>query len=171
MQIVQRFLSHTLRGVRGLAAGWVVVCFVVMTVSVWAEVGGRYAFNYSIAASSELATMAQIWMVLVGAGIAARHDLHARVDALVNVFPTPVRRAMMTFGTLLGLVFLISIVVGAVPIFERAQNQTTPTLGIPMAVPYAGLFVGPIYFAIEIVALAVRQWHGVSSAPVIEPPV
>jgi len=171
MHIVHCILSKALRGVRTLAAGWVIACFVVMTVSVWAQVGGRYIFHFSIAASSEIATLAQIWMVLVGAGVAARHDLHARVDALVNLLPTPLRRAVMTIGTLLGLVFLMSIVVGAVPIFERGLDQNTPSLGIPMAIPYGGLFVGPIYFAIEIVALAVRQWQGVPLASAIEPPI
>ncbi|MCW5655819.1 TRAP transporter small permease [Hydrogenophaga sp.] len=160
-------LGAVLQAVRAVATAWVVICFIVMTVSVWAEVGGRYIFNYSIAASSELATMAQIWMVLVGAGLAARQDLHARVDALVNLLPRPVQRAMLLIGSGLGLVFLMSIVVGAVPIFERGLAQTTPSLGLPMAVPYAGLFVGPIYFAVEVVALTVRQWRGETVAPVV----
>lgn len=167
MNAFHRIIVTTLRVVRAVASTWVVSCFVVMTVSVWAEVGGRYVFNYSIAASSELATMAQIWMVLVGAGIAARHDMHARVDALVNLLPTPIRRTLLVAGAGLGIVFLMAIVVGAVPIVQRGFDQSTPSLGIPMAIPYSGLFIGPIYFAVEVIALCVRQWRGEPSTPAV----
>lgn len=168
MNALERICTLGLRAVRAAATTWVVLCFIVMTLSVWAEVGGRYIFNYSIAASSELATMAQIWMVLVGAGLAARHDLHARVDAMVNMLPRAVQRVMTVTGAVLGVVFLMSIVVGAMPILEQGMDQTTASLGIPMTVPYAGLVIGPIYFAIEVIAQTVRLWNGVPSDPLAE---
>jgi TRAP-type transport system small permease protein len=155
-----RFFSRSLQAVRTVAAVWVVTCFIVMAVAVWVQVGGRYFFNYSIASSIEVATIAQIWMVLVGAGIAARQDLHARIDALVNLFPLPIRRVLTGAASLLGLIFLLSIVVGAVPMLRQGQFQTTPSLGLPMWIPYLGLIVGPLYFAAEVIDMAVRQWRG-----------
>jgi TRAP-type transport system small permease protein len=155
-----RFFARSLQAVRTVAAVWVVTCFVVMAVAVWVQVGGRYFFNYSIASSIEVATIAQIWMVLVGAGIAARQDLHARIDALVNLFPLPIRRLLTGAASLLGLIFLLSIVVGAVPMLRQGQFQTTPSLGLPMWIPYLGLIVGPLYFAAEVIDMAVRQWRG-----------
>lgn len=152
--------SRALAVVRAAAAVWVVSCFVIMTVAVWVQVGGRYFFNYSIASSVEVATLAQIWMVLVGAGIAARQDLHARIDALVNLFPLSVRRLLTAAAALLGLVFLLAIVVGAVPMLRQGQFQTTPSLGLPMWVPYLGLVIGPLYFAAEVLEMAARQWRG-----------
>jgi len=71
-----------------------------------------------------------------------------------------VRRALTAAASLLGLIFLLSIVVGAVPMIERGHFQTTPALGLPMWIPYLGLIVGPLYFAAEVIDLAVRQWHG-----------
>ena len=155
-----RFLSQALAAVRAAAAAWVISCFVVMTVAVWVQVGGRYVFNYSIASSTEIATLAQIWMVLVGAGIAARQNIHARIDALVNLFPLPARRALTASASLLGLIFLGAIVVGAIPMLQQGQFQTTPSLGLPMWVPYMGLVVGPLYFAVEVIDMAARQWRG-----------
>lgn len=154
------FLSRTLAAVRRAAAIWVISCFVVMTVAVWVQVGGRYVFNYSIASSTEIATLSQIWMVLVGAGIAARQNVHARIDALVNLFPLPVRRLVTTAASILGLVFLFSIVVGAIPMIRQGQFQTTPALGLPMWIPYLGLVLGPLYFAAEVIDAAARQWRG-----------
>jgi len=155
-----RPFARILATIRAVAATWVITCFVVMTVAVWVQVGGRYFFNYSIASSAEIATLAQIWMVLVGAGVAARQDIHARIDALVNLFALPVRRVLVAAASLLGLVFLFSVVAGAVPMLRQGQFQTTPSLGLPMWIPYLGLVVGPLYFAAEVIDMAVRQWRG-----------
>lgn len=156
--------SKLLTVARAAAAGWVVVCFGIMTVAVLAQVGGRYFFNYSIASSAEIATLAQIWMVLVGAGVAARQDIHARIDALVLQFPLPIRRMLTVAVTVLGVVFLGAIVVGTLPMMRNGQFQTTPILGVPMWIPYLGLIVGPAYFALEVVDMAVRQWRGETTA-------
>lgn len=153
-------IARALALVRTAAAVWVVSCFAIMTLAVWVQVGGRYLFNYSIASSTEIATLAQIWMVLVGAGIAARQDLHARIDALVVLFPSPVRRLLTAATALLGLVFLLAIVVGAIPMLRQGQFQTTPSLGLPMWVPYLGLVIGPLYFAVEVLDMALRHWRG-----------
>ena len=155
-----RLFARALTAIRAVAAAWVVTCFAVMTIAVWTQVGGRYFFNYSIASSAEVATLAQIWMVLVGAGVAARQDIHARIDALVNLFALPVRRVLVAAASLLGLVFLFAVVVGAVPMLRQGQFQTTPSLGLPMWIPYLGLVVGPLYFAAEVIDMAVRQWRG-----------
>lgn len=155
-----QLLARLLAAVRWAAAVWVVSCFVVMTLAVWAQVGGRYLFNYSIASSTEIATLAQIWMVLVGAGVAARMDLHARIDVLVKLFPEGVRRLLSLATGLLGLWFLLSIVRGSWPLLDDGRFQTTPALGLPMLIPYLGLVVGPLYFAVEVIAAMARQWSG-----------
>ena len=155
-----RLFARALAAIRAVAAAWVITCFTVMTIAVWVQVGGRYFFNYSIASSAEVATLAQIWMVLVGAGVAARQDIHARIDALVNLFALPVRRVLVAAASLLGLVFLFAVVVGAIPMLRQGQFQTTPSLGLPMWIPYLGLVVGPLYFAAEVIDMAVRQWRG-----------
>jgi C4-dicarboxylate transporter DctQ subunit len=151
-------LARLLDIVRAAAALWVVACFTVMTLAVWVQVGGRYFFNYSIASSAEIATLAQIWMVLVGAGVAARMDLHARIDALVGLLPLPARRFASAATAALALWFLMAIIRGSMPMLAEGLEQTTPTLEIPMLIPYLGLVIGPLYFAVEVVAAAVRQW-------------
>lgn len=151
-------LNHILASVRAFAVIWVVACFLIMTLSVWTQVGGRYMFSYSISWTGELATIAQIWAVLVGAGIAERRRMHPRIDALLSLFPPNMRRALMVITTVLGLWFLAAIVIGTVPMMEMGQFQTTPSLGIPLIIPYLGLIVGPLYFAIELVMMAVHSW-------------
>jgi TRAP-type C4-dicarboxylate transport system permease small subunit len=144
--------------IRSVASGWAILTFAVMTVAVLLQVGGRYFFNYSIAEFVEVATLSQIWMVLIGAGVAAREDIHARVDVLVNKFPLTIKRGFFLATAFLGIVFLASVMVGAFPMIENGQYQTTPTLGIPMWIPYLGLVLGPAYFIVEVIDLTVRQW-------------
>jgi len=164
MQSLKHVALRALGVVRGIAATWVICCFVMMTVSVWVQVGGRYVFNYSIAWSGELATIAQIWMVLVGAGLAARRNMHARVDILLGLFPDPARKALMLATLGLGLWFLAAIVQGAIPLIRLGQFQTTPALGVPVLIPYFGLIIGPIYFAVELCAATAASWAGNSDA-------
>jgi TRAP-type C4-dicarboxylate transport system permease small subunit len=156
--LVVKGMKRTLTAVRAIAAVWVVTCFIIMAVSVWLQVGGRYLFNYSISWTGELATIAQIWAVLVGAGLAERRSMHPRIDILLNLFPTNLRRALVVATTALGLWFLAAIVVGTVPMMQMGRFQTTPAMGIPLIIPYLGLVIGPIYFAIELVAMAVTNW-------------
>lgn len=151
-------LARLLIVIRAIAAFWVVACFSIMTLAVWMQVGGRYFFNYSIASSTEIATLAQIWMVLIGAGVAARMDLHARIDVLVNLLPFGMRRYFTLASALLGLWFLLAIVRGSLPMLAEGLEQTSPALEIPMLIPYLGLVVGPLYFAVEVIAAAARQW-------------
>jgi TRAP-type C4-dicarboxylate transport system permease small subunit len=156
--VLTRSAVIALRAVRVAAAAWVIACFVVMCIAVWAQVGGRYLLNYSIAWTEELATISQIWMVLVGAGVAARHDMHARIEVLLALFPLRIRRALTLATLALGLVFLAAVAIGAQPMIRLGQFQTSPALGIPMWIPYLGLVVGPAYFAVEMIAATARNW-------------
>ena len=160
MDRIARIGASLLTATRVIAAIWVMACFAIMTLSVWTQVGGRYFFNYSIAWTGELATIAQIWMVLVGAGIAVRRDMHARIDFVLTLLSKPIRRAVSLATLLLALWFLYAITRGAIPLMSLGRFQTTPALGIPLLVPYLGLVVGPVYFAVELCAAAFASWNG-----------
>lgn len=155
-------LTMCLAGVRRVAAAWVILCMTIMMVAVWVQVGGRYVFNYSISWTGEVATISQIWMVLVGAGLAARANLHARVDILIAMAPLGARRVLSAATLVLGLWFLAAIVIGTEPMIRNGLFQTTPALQLPMWIPYLGLVVGPVYFAVEMVALTVKTWSAQS---------
>jgi hypothetical protein len=60
--------------------------------AVLVQVVGRY-FAFSIDWAAESATLAQVWMVLLAAGLAMRDELHVRVDALLNALPPRLVRA------------------------------------------------------------------------------
>ena len=79
-----------------LIVTWLVIGFFgYMAVAVLIQVVGRYVFNYSIDWAAETATFAQIWMILLAAGLAMRTNLHVSVDALTNILPVPILRFLI----------------------------------------------------------------------------
>ncbi|MCE8459410.1 TRAP transporter small permease, partial [Rhodovulum sulfidophilum] len=73
---VPKALSAALRALRRLVDGAALLLLGYMALAVLVQIVGRYVFNYSIAWSEETATFAQIWLALLGAGIAMRHNQH-----------------------------------------------------------------------------------------------
>ncbi len=67
----------------------------VMVLLVFSEVVGRCGFNHSIASAYQAATFAQIWMVLLGSGYAARQRLHASIELVVERLPPLAARALL----------------------------------------------------------------------------
>ncbi len=142
-------LERLCLALRRVVSGVVILLFTAMMISVLVQVGGRYVFNYSIAWSEETATFAQVWLTLLGAGIAMRHNQHVGVDMVIRKAPLPVQRLCNGAGLLLGLWFLGVVVVGSLSMLAIGFVVKSPALRIPMAVPYMALPVGFGYFLIE----------------------
>ena len=152
-------LVRMVAAVRWAVAALVVVCFAYMTVAVLAQVFGRYVFNYSISWTEETARYAQIWVVLMGAGIAMRRGLHVAVDALVALLPLRMARVLSLLIAAGSLWFLGVVVYGSVPLIELGwQFETSPVLQIPMWIIYLSLPLGALYLALELVARVVDRW-------------
>jgi C4-dicarboxylate transporter DctQ subunit len=144
---------------RALVAGAVVVFFGYMAIAVLVQVLGRYVFNYSIGGAVETATFAQIWMVLLAAGIAMRRGLHVGVDALAAKFPLWLGRLVTLAVGALCLWFLWVAVIGSFGLIRVGLIQTSPSLAIPMWLPYLSLPIGLVYFAFELILALVERWH------------
>ena len=156
---MKRILSRVVAVARLVVAVIVVACFAYMTLAVLAQVFGRYVFNYSISWTEETARYAQIWVVLMGAGIAMRRGLHVAVDALAAMLPLGWARALSIVIAAGGLWFLGIVVYGSLPLIELGWLfETSPVLQLPMWVIYLSLPLGAIYFAIELVARVVDRW-------------
>ncbi len=121
----------------------------IMVVSVLMQVLGRYVFNFSIAGASEVATFAQIWMVLLGAGYAMRERLHVSIETFVEMLPVWLARAIMVPVAILCLWFLWVVFEGGLLLIEVGAIQTSAALQLSMQVPYIALPVSAAYFGLE----------------------
>ena len=137
----------------------VVVFYSYMAIAVLVQVLGRYVFNYSIGWAAETATFAQIWMVLLAAGIAMQRNLHVGVDVLASRLPLTIYRLTTLLIGCACLWFLYQAITGSFAMIEFGQIQTSPALGVPMWLPYLSVPIGLTYFALELVLALVRKWQ------------
>jgi len=138
---------------------WLIIGFFgYMAIAVLVQVVGRYVFNYSSDWAAETATFAQIWMILLAAGLAMRSNLHVSVDALTNILPVPILRLLTIVIAVPCLWFLWKAIVGSIVLIDIGHIQTSPVLQIPMWIPYLALPIGLIYFGLELVLSLVVKW-------------
>ncbi len=146
----------------------VVVLFSVMLIAVLAQVAGRYFFNFSIAQAAEIATFCQIWLVLLGAGVALARGQHVAIDVLPSQLPLPLARLALIAIALVSAAFLAVLAYGTLPLIKLGQFQTSPALQMPMKYMYACLPVGAIYMMLELVLSVVQRWDDPFPPPSVE---
>jgi len=96
-----------------------------------AGVLARYVFHRPIVWSDELASILFLWLAMLGATIALRHNSHMRLTLFVNRATENTRAWLESAGTVIAGSFMALILV---PAFEYAADErfiTTPALGIP----------------------------------------
>ena len=121
-----------------------------MITLIFTQILGRYVFNYSIAWSEELATFVQVWLVMLGAGIAMRRGQHVGIDILIVRCPIPFQRFVKLSSLILIVWFLAVVVMGSISMITIGFILKSPALQIPMAIPYLALPIGMSYFVLEL---------------------
>lgn len=149
--------AQSVRLIRAAVSALVFIFFAYMLIAVLVQVAGRY-FAFSIDWAAETATLAQVWMVLLAAGLAMRDNLHVRVDALVNRLPAALLRLLTLAVTVACLWFLSLTIMGSLALIQVGQIENSPVLGLPMWIAYLCLPLGLSYFALELVLALGSGW-------------
>lgn len=145
-------------GIRSLVTWLVIGFFGYMAIAVLIQVIGRYVFNYSIDWAAETATFAQIWMILLAAGLAMQRNLHVSVDALIHILPEPILRFLTLVIAVPCLWFLWQAIAGSLALIDIGRIQTSPVLQVPMWIPYLSLPLGLAYFGLELILSLAAKW-------------
>ncbi|WP_138471839.1 TRAP transporter small permease [Poseidonocella sp. HB161398] len=146
----------------------VIALFAVMMASVLVQVGGRYLFGYPVAPASEIATFCQIWLVLLGSGVAIARSQHVAIDMLPAAMPLRVQRVLLAVIAAVTLGFLWVLGTNAGPLIKLGGFQTSPTLQIPMKYMYMCLPAGAAYMALEVLLALVQRWSDPFPEPSID---
>ena len=149
---------------RKLVAALVILFFSYMIVAVLVQIAGRYLFDFAIDWTAETATFAQIWMVLLAAGLAMRDNLHVSVDALTSHLPLSALRVLIIVVTLPCLWFLAQAIAGSLALIDIGRIQSSPVLRLPMWLPYLSLPVGLAYFGLEFLLAMATRWQDPAGA-------
>lgn len=136
----------------------VIIFFSYMVIAVFYQVLGRYIFHYKLGIAAETATYAQIWMVLLAAGIAMKKNMHVGVDILLRVLPKKFQKIIIILSFILVLSFLILALKGCFALILVGFESTSPALGISMWIPYLSVPIGIIYITLELVFVTISKY-------------
>lgn len=158
VDLILKFAGTLTAGIRRIVTWLVIGFFSYMAIAVLLQVIGRYVFNFSIDWAAESATFAQVWMILLAAGLAMRRKLHVSVDALVTVLPESILRFLTLVIAIPCLWFLWHAIAGSMALIDIGRIQTSPVLQIPMWIPYLSLPLGLSYFGLELILFLLAKW-------------
>lgn len=129
---------------------------------IFTQVVLRFAFNYSLYWSEEMARYLIIWFIFIGSSIAVREKAHATVDVLFVYLPAFHKKLLSIVASVIAIIFCVLITVSG---FQTIKNvvefsNITPALEIPMYIPYLAIPFGSslmLYRFIQILLDDVKQ--------------
>lgn len=131
-----------------------------MVVTVFLQVFFRYVVKASLPFSEELARYLMVWVVYIGASIGAKEGAHIGVEAIVNLFPTSLKKIIVIITGILSVIFCILIIwLGFKVVFYVMQSgQRSPSMEIPMFYAYLAVPVGGILMGIRFIEATVKNF-------------
>lgn len=130
-----------------------VLLLVVMTALVGTQVAARFLFSLGFSWMDELARVAFIWVVFLGAVVAMRRWLHIRVWAGIATLPARARPWVQALGDLVTLLFCCAMAWHGLELALSTLRFTfnLPATGLSMFWAY---LIMPISFGLQAARLA-----------------
>jgi len=125
---------------------------VILTVSVFLQVLIRFVFKYPLPWTEEIARIAFVYCVFVGATIAVRENSHLQVDFLLVILPKKVARVLVLLGMLLVGMFLVFVTWQGVVLVLATGVQMSPVMQVPFKYLYLILPVSGALMLLYLVA-------------------
>ncbi len=142
------------------------VAFILAVLLNFANVVGRYLFDFSLLGSDEVEVFVMVGMTFLGAVVVTRRNEHLRMDVLVRFMPAPVRLALRIAEQLL-LIALAGFVLTQSYFYASQMlrlGRTSDMAGVPMWIPHGTVALG---FAL---ILLIAVWRLVTVATGREQP-
>lgn len=154
MKFLKIFSDHVLEV-------FAVLVFIVLIFLTFFQVCSRYIFQAPITFSEEMGRFLFIWMSLLGAAIAMKHDKHIRLDLFQGRMHPLFRHLFDAIVFLLILGFSALVMIQGIKLSGATTRQIAPVSRIPMAymyliVPISALFMG--CYALRYFVLRVQQF-------------
>ena len=133
----------------------------VMTILVFMQVLFRYWLHLPLDWGEEVSRYLFIWAAMLGAAIGTKRRAHFGIDFLVKALPSSVQ-----MGTAISVNLCVCALMGLVAVQGTKLTiinfaQISPTLSIPMGVPYAAI---PICALLILIYTISETWAIASGA-------
>lgn len=124
------------KGINQLINIITVICILLMSIFVFANVVSRYVFNYSIAWSEEMSRFLFVWMVFLGTILVTKEKSLLDVDIFVNKLSRKTRKIVDLISNIIILLILVIVLVGSWKLTVVNLHSYAPGTGIPYAFLY-----------------------------------
>lgn len=126
-----------------------------MTTIVFLGVLFRYVIKAPLPWAEEASRYLMVWGASLGAAIAYREGAHVAVTVAVEKLPQRLARPTILAGRLAVGFFAIVAGLWGLILIARFKGQTSPAMGIPMAIPYFSIPVGCLLILYESAILTI----------------
>ncbi|MGD9847015.1 MAG: TRAP transporter small permease [Variibacter sp.] len=137
----------------GILEWSVAACLTVLVVIVFGQVLLRYLTYQPLAWTEEVARYFFVWLSLLGAAVAARRGQHFAVDAIQKSLSPRLAKALATAIHIIEASFYALLAFAGLRTALLVHGQSSPTLDLPMSLPYLAIPVG----ALMMTAIALRR--------------
>jgi TRAP-type C4-dicarboxylate transport system permease small subunit len=135
------------------------VFLLIMVLASGAQVFMRYVMRSSLSWSEELTRYLFVWTAFMSIGYCYRKGSSLRIDALINILPSKIRKALEIIVSLITLaLFILLVTVSKNTMMSRAtQMQVSPAMQMPVSWLYASTVVGFTIGIIRVIQHTARQ--------------
>ncbi|NOY70162.1 MAG: TRAP transporter small permease [Deltaproteobacteria bacterium] len=149
-------------------AGHVIAAILLflMAIIAFANVLSRYLFHFSFAATEEITINLFVWMTVVGSAIAFERGAQLGMTTLYRAFPARVKKWAALFSAVASaFLFIIVDIYTIEAIYDEIVmfKATSPALGIPVWIYYAGVPVLSLFVFVGIYKSARLQLTQIES--------
>jgi len=142
-----RSMDRLFAVVQAIAAALVVVDLLLLL----GGVVSRYVFDRPLAWSDELAVICFLWIVMLGAAIAARTESHMRLTVVVSRLAPDAQRFLETFASVLTVFLMVCLFMPAIDHARDHWTTLTPSLSLSDGVRLLALVVGIVLIVLAVV--------------------
>ncbi|MGN0252346.1 MAG: TRAP transporter small permease [Oliverpabstia sp.] len=155
-------MKKVLDGLTKLENLIMVVTFIIMVCTSFAQVVNRNIFKLPISWFDEAAVYCMIYMVLIGTEVGLRDGTQIEVTAVVDKFHGKAKSIIQILSKVVVVLFSFGVFMGGMKLMniQITTGQVSAALGIPMSVPYGAMVISfamiTLVQTLEAVSLAVN---------------
>lgn len=118
-----------------------VITFIIMVISSFAQVINRNIFKIPISGFEEAAKYSMVYMVLLGTEMGLRDGTQISVTAIVDILKGKTKKIVMIISKLIVVLAAASLFYHSISLVKKQiiSGQVSPGLQIPMSIPYFSL--------------------------------
>jgi len=149
-------LEAASRSANRLAEGSMAVCLAAMALLVGGDLLGRTFLHHSLSFTDELTRYLLVWASFLGMSAGVYRGAHPGMDALVRRLPAALARPAAGLAVGLAFLFFALLVGHGSQLALRTFAQRSPSLRLPMSLPYLAVPVGGFLMLLHTAA----AWGG-----------